>query len=406
MDGLQLCCTSIFIMARFMSISRCHNLHIVSTVIRRVWLSHRPIGLRYISNMGRKHKTMNVISPAPSIPFGTEQSNVRVIIRVRPFISREKKLNDTKCISINDANNSIIIQNNDKKKEYTYDKILDQSSSQTQVFENGPKQIIQKTLQGYNGCIFCYGQTGSGKTYTMYGDDANPGIIYQSNEYIQNYITNNQTNKTYAIHATFIEIYNEQLQDLLVQDGATKGLLKIREDPTDGVYVEGVIKKEIQSANDLQSIIDFGQKRRTVASTEMNDQSSRSHSILGIHLSINAKDSEVQQTSTLYLVDLAGSERAGSANTSNDAVSNKRLKEGTNINKSLSSLGLVIKSLVDKSKHIPYRNSQLTRLLQDSLGGNSITILIANMSPATSNFPDSLSTLQFANRAKNITNKA
>ena len=167
-----------------------------------------------------------------------------------------------------------------------------------------------------------------------------------------------------------------------------------------------MIQKQINNPQDLQQIIDFGQERRTVGATEMNQHSSRSHSVLGLHLIIHAKDSEISQKSTLYLIDLAGSERAGSQNTKNDAESNKRLNEGNKINLSLTSLGMVIKCLVEKSKHIPYRNSQLTRLLQDSLGGNSMTVMIANLSPASSNFADSLSTLQFANRAKNIKNKA
>ena len=340
--------------------------------------------------------------------FGAEESNVKVIIRVRPFIKREKKLKDTKCVEINNDDNSIIIQSGDKKKQFTYDEIFDEKSDQDQVFENGPKQIIDKTLQGFNGCIFCYGQTGSGKTYTMYGDNANPGIIYQANQYIQDYITRNPENKQYEISVTFIEIYNEELKDLLIDENKKKhhDKLKIREDPISGVYVEGVVTKDIKTATDLQNIIDFGQQRRTVGSTEMNNQSSRSHSILGLHLKINCKGNEIPQKATLYMIDLAGSERAGSANSKNNAVSNKRLKEGNNINLSLTSLGMVIKALVEKNKHIPYRNSQLTRLLQDSLGGNSMTIMIANMSPAMSNFADSLSTLQFANRAKNIKNKA
>ena len=343
----------------------------------------------------------------PKLAFGTEESNVKVVIRVRPFIGREIKLKDKKCVKINDADNSIFINDGERAKQFTYDAIFDEKSTQDQIFENGPKQIIDKTLQGFNGCIFAYGQTGSGKTYTMYGNNKNPGIIYQANNYIQGYIKTNPQNKKYKLSVTFLEIYNEQLNDLLIDDECKHNEpLKIREDPIAGTYVEGVTRKEIKNAKDLRNILDFGQERRTVGATEMNAHSSRSHSILGLHLKITSKDHGIPQKATLYMIDLAGSERAGAANTGNNETSNKRLKEGTNINLSLSSLGMVIKALVEKHKHIPYRNSKLTRLLQDSLGGNSMTIMIANMSPAKSNFADSYSTLQFANRAKNIKNKA
>jgi len=182
--------------------------------------------------------------------------------------------------------------------------------------------------------------------------------------------------------------------------------LQIREDPTQGVYVENAVRKDIESANDLEAILDMGQKLRTVAATEMNSESSRSHSVLGIHLTIESPGIPTPQTSTLYLVDLAGSEKAGAMNKGGDSKENVRLQEGIKINLSLSSLGNVIKALCERQKHIPYRDSQLTTLLKDSLGGNSMTMMIANMSPADSNYADTLSTLQFANRAKSIKNKA
>ena len=348
------------------------------------------------------------------VDFGTEECNVRVIVRVRPFIEREIRNGAaSKCIRMNEADHSISIGIMERKlkemslshKQFTFDKIFNEQATQTQIFENGPKQIIDKTLQGFNGCIFCYGQTGSGKTFTMFGDDEHRGIIYKANAYIQNYIQENEEDKVYALRATFIEIYNERIADLLVEDPNSKKneKLSIRRDPIHGVYVDNAIQTNINSEDDLREVLEHGQKRRQVAATKMNEQSSRSHSILGIHLDIKQNENDVVPIkSSLYFVDLAGSERAGK-HAGNDS---KLLREGTNINLSLTSLGLVIKALVEKSKHIPYRNSMLTRLLQDSLGGDSLTIMIANLGPSSSDSAESLSTLRFANRAKEIKNKA
>ena len=370
---------------------------------------------RSLSNKfsGKKRDKRNNVGPT-GCSFGTEESNVKVIIRVRPFIGRETRLKAKNCLDLHPGDNAITLNHSavdskTKPRKFTFDQVFGPKEDQEDIFENGPRQIIEKALIGFNGTIFCYGQTGSGKTYTMYGTAGGPGIVYSANQFIQGFIDQQQdTGKTYKRQVTFIEIYNEELKDLLVdRKQGQSPKLKIREDPVQGVYVENAIHRDIDSVDQLAAILDLGQKRRTVGATEMNAESSRSHSVLGIHLTIDSADHVVPQKSTLYLVDLAGSEKAGAMNTGKVSTKkNVRLQEGIKINLSLSTLGHVIKSLCEKQQHIPYRNSQLTRLLKDSLGGNSMTMMIANLSPADVNYADTLSTLQFANRAKSIKNKA
>lgn len=251
--------------------------------------------------------------------FGVQQTSVQVIIRIRPLIEREQKSGEKNCIQVLNNNTSIVIEGKRTKKskkverkQFTYDKILTGNCSQHQLFESGPKSIVEKSLQGFNGCIFCYGQTASGKTHTMYGSNdstENAGIIYQANNYIQEYLKNESSQDIdYKLHVTFLEIYNEQLFDLLQLSANTTKKLKIREDPKTGVYVENIAKIAIEDHQQLEKIIDDGQKRRTTSATEMNAVSSRSHSVLGLHISQQLKKDKQgysQRDSILYMIDLA-----------------------------------------------------------------------------------------------------
>lgn len=259
------------------------------------------------------------------------------------------------------------------------------------------------------GTILAYGQTGTGKTYTMEGVNDPPekkGIIPNIFEYVFRQIELSGSGKAYAVSASFLEIYNEEIRDLLASNHQTK--LELKEDPERGPYVRNLSQREVRSVQDLQEVLATGTKNRSVGATLMNQDSSRSHSIFSVCIEASdagaaSKDDGKKGITAgkLNLVDLAGSERQTKTGATGD-----RLKEATKINLSLSALGNVISSLVDgKSQHIPYRDSKLTRLLQDSLGGNCKTVMIANVGPAKSNYEETLSTLRYANRAKAIKNK-
>ncbi|KAG1654164.1 Kinesin-like protein KIF16B [Nymphon striatum] len=280
--------------------------------------------------------------------------------------------------------------------------------SQKQVFEDLGKEVVDNSFEGYNSCIFAYGQTGSGKTYTMMGSSESVGLIPRICEEMFTQMSSKKNlGTTYRTEVSYLEIYNERVKDLLKQQ--QKHSLKIREHPKVGPYVQDLSKHLVMDYEDIQELMRKGNLQRTTASTNMNDVSSRSHAIFTISFT-QAKfnqDMPSETISKVNLVDLAGSERADAS-----GATGKRLKEGAHINKSLVTLGSVISALAEFSapgKHknvfIPYRDSVLTWLLKDSLGGNSKTIMIATVSPADINYGESLNTLRYANRAKNIINK-
>ena len=257
---------------------------------------------------------------------------------------------------------------------------------------------------GFNGTVFAYGQTGCGKSYTMMGVSDPPeqtGVIPRAFEHIFDHIAVTKDTK-FLVHASYLEIYNEEVRDLLGKD--VKKKLDLKEHPEKGVYVQGLSMHKVHNPRDLERVMTTGSKNRSVGATLMNVDSSRSHSIFTITLEMMGQGpngEECLKSGKLNLVDLAGSERQSKTGSTGD-----RLKEATKINLSLSALGNVISALVDgKSTHIPYRDSKLTRLLQSSLGGNTKTLMVACISPADNNYDETLSTLRYANRAKNIKNK-
>ena len=257
---------------------------------------------------------------------------------------------------------------------------------------------------GYNGTVFAYGQTGCGKSYTMVGvDDTNeqPGVIPRSFDDIFDHISVTEGTK-FLVQASYLEIYNEEVRDLLGKD--VKRKLDLKEHPDRGVYVSGLSMHKVHNRQELEKVMAMGSKNRSMGATLMNVDSSRSHCIFTIDIemfSVDEDGEEKLRAGKMNLVDLAGSERQSKTGATGD-----RLKEATKINLSLSALGNVISALVDgKAKHIPYRDSKLTRLLQSSLGGNTKTLMVACISPADNNYDETLSTLRYANRAKNIKNK-
>jgi len=296
---------------------------------------------------------------------------------------------------------------------FTFDQVYDMDTRQVDLYDITARPIVDSVLEGYNGTIFAYGQTGCGKTFTMSGvekDEELRGVIPRAFRHTFEAIAAS-TARTYMVRASFLEIYNEEIRDLLGKDHTKK--LDLRETVEKGVYVQGLTQFTVSGVAELETVLSVGNKNRSVGATAMNQDSSRSHSIFTITVECTDKDGDNPTAAAdggtgghirqgkLNLVDLAGSERQSKTH-----ATGQRLKEATKINLSLSALGNVISALVDgKSSHIPYRDSKLTRMLQDSLGGNTKTCMCANVSPADYNYDETISTLRYANRAKNIKNK-
>ncbi|XP_035032721.1 kinesin-like protein KIF1A isoform X9 [Hippoglossus stenolepis] len=351
-------------------------------------------------------------------------ASVKVAVRVRPFNSREIG-KDSKCI-IQMTGNTTTIANPKQAKDnksfnfdYSYWSHTGPEdvnyASQVQVYRDIGEEMLLHAFEGYNVCIFAYGQTGSGKSYTMMGKQDvkdQQGIIPLLCEDLFNKINYNTDNSmSYSVEVSYMEIYCERVRDLL--NPKNKGHLRVREHPLMGPYVEDLSKLAVTSYNDIQDLMDSGNKARTVAATNMNETSSRSHAVFNIIFTQKRLDAGTDNTSEkvskISLVDLAGSERADST-----GATGTRLKEGANINKSLTTLGKVISALAEdtgpnKNKKkkkvesfIPYRDSVLTWLLRENLGGNSRTAMVAALSPADINYDETLSTLRYADRAKQI----
>ncbi|OCT79108.1 hypothetical protein XELAEV_18030206mg [Xenopus laevis] len=289
--------------------------------------------------------------------------------------------------------------------------VKEKFAGQDVVFQSLGENILQNAFEGYNACVFAYGQTGSGKSYTMMGSADDPGLIPRlcSTLFERTQKAENEE-LSFKVEVSYMEIYNEKVRDLLDPKGSRQSL-KVREHKVLGPYVDGLSKLAVSSYKDIESLMSEGNKSRTVAATNMNEESSRSHAVFNIILTHTLCDVQSatsgEKVSKLSLVDLAGSERA-----TKTGAAGERLKEGSNINKSLTTLGLVISALADqastknKNKFVPYRDSVLTWLLKDSLGGNSKTAMVATVSPAADNYDETLSTLRYADRAKNIVNHA
>ncbi|CAC5401185.1 KIF1 [Mytilus coruscus] len=353
-------------------------------------------------------------------------SSVKVAVRVRPFNSREVA-HKSSCI-IGMTGNTTTITNlkagpkENKVKSFNFDYSYwshttpaDKNfATQKKVYSDIGLEMLDHAFEGYNVCIFAYGQTGSGKSYTMMGksESGQQGIIPQLCEELFMKIKDMKSDKdlNYSVEVSYMEIYCERVRDLL--NPSNKNNLKVREHPLLGPYVEDLSKLAVQSFDDINNLIDEGNKARTVAATNMNETSSRSHAVFTIILTQKRHDATTNLTgekvSKISLVDLAGSERADST-----GATGTRLKEGANINKSLTTLGKVISALAEcatkkkkKDNFIPYRDSVLTWLLRENLGGNSKTAMIAALSPADINYDETLSTLRYADRAKQIMCKA
>uniref|UniRef100_A0A8C9T432 Kinesin family member 1C n=1 Tax=Scleropages formosus TaxID=113540 RepID=A0A8C9T432_SCLFO len=346
-------------------------------------------------------------------------ASVKVAVRVRPFNSREVS-RGAKCV-IQMQDNSTCISNPKQPKEMPKSFTFDYSywshttpedpgfASQRQVYLDIGEEMLRHAFEGYNVCIFAYGQTGAGKSYTMMGkqEPGQQGIIPQlCEDLFKRTVDNASPDLSFSVEVSYMEIYCERVRDLL--NPKSKGTLRVREHPIMGPYVEDLSKLAVTSFHDIADLMDCGNKARTVAATNMNETSSRSHAVFTIVFTQKRHDQmtnlDTEKVSKISLVDLAGSERADSS-----GAKGMRLKEGANINKSLTTLGKVISTLAEmqnskkkKSDFIPYRDSVLTWLLKENLGGNSRTAMIAALSPADINYEETLSTLRYADRAKQI----
>ncbi|XP_073321043.1 kinesin-like protein KIF13B isoform X2 [Pagrus major] len=356
-----------------------------------------------------------------------DDANVKVAVRVRPMNRREKELN-TKCVVEMVKNQTILHpaggnlgkgDSRNQSKVFAYDYCFwsmdetdkEKFAGQEVVFQCLGESLLRNAFQGYNACIFAYGQTGSGKSYTMMGSGDQPGLIPRlCSALFERTQTEGRKEESFTVEVSYMEIYNEKVRDLLDPKGGRQ-TLRVREHKVLGPYVDGLSRLAVASYKDIESLMSEGNKSRTVAATNMNEESSRSHAVFNIILTHTLKDLQSgtsgEKVSRLSLVDLAGSERAAKT-----GAAGERLKEGSNINKSLTTLGLVISALAEqgtaknKNKFVPYRDSVLTWLLKDCLGGNSRTAMVATVSPAADNYEETLSTLRYADRAKNIVNHA
>ncbi|CAH6787720.1 kinesin-like protein KIF14 [Phodopus roborovskii] len=355
-------------------------------------------------------------------PLRVENSQVTVAVRVRPFSKREKMERTSQVVFR--SGEEITVEHPDMKQVYSFtydvsfwsfDDCHPGYASQRTVYERLAVPLLQRAFEGYNTCLFAYGQTGSGKSYTMMGLNEEPGIIPRFCEDLFAQVAKKQTSQvSYHLEMSFFEVYNEKIHDLLVCKGENskrKQPLRVRECPVSGPYVEGLSMNVVSSYSDIQSWLELGNKQRATAATGMNDKSSRSHSVFTLVMAqtkteeVEGEDHDHRITSRINLIDLAGSERCVTAHSSGE-----RLKEGVSINKSLLTLGKVISALSDRANgkrvFIPYRESVLTWLLKESLGGNSKTAMIATVSPAASNIEETLSTLRYATQARLIVNVA
>jgi hypothetical protein len=364
-----------------------------------------------------------------------DKDRIKVVCRIKPLDSKERAANSRQLMTVS-GSDTITIKSVDPRQpsqSFTFDQIVDESQSQQFIFNNVGMPLLRNSfLLGYNTTIMAYGQTGSGKSFTVFGpstifngpstgaslsssissstaiDDKNSlvGLVPRIMDYIFAYMAGETKNKTFSTKCSFFEIYQEKVIDLLNESSNDSSGLSVREDTKHGVFVDGLTEEVVKSSADVSKVLGIGYNNRHVGETNMNRESSRSHAVFMLTVNrqerVQSGDDFINKTivSKLTLVDLAGSERQKSTNAAGNT-----LKEASQINKSLTVLGQVINSLVDSQIHVPFRDSKLTFLLRDSLGGNSKTLLIAAIAQNELSIPETISTLKFAQRVKNIKTK-
>ncbi|XP_065839582.1 uncharacterized protein [Oscarella lobularis] len=383
----------------------------------------------------KKSDTSGAFERPASLPFASDESlfsspvgssqpgkNFKVVVRIRPPITREKDAQSALCLTVEGKQVVNVKERGDKQYDdkqtgfaytFAFDRVFDMEMKQEQIYNAAVKPVVKSILEGYNGSIIAYGQTSTGKTYTMEGGEMDHrGVIPRASEEIFNFIeTQSDSKSTFLVRASFLQIYNEKIMDLLDPllkkglDQRGEKVLKVREGSS-GVYVESLSEHIVKSPLEIENLVKRGALMRATAQTKMNRESSRSHAVFTIIVEHATLNEETQEKTILIgklnLVDLAGSERLKSTE-----AEGSRLQEAIKINASLSAFGKVILALTSSGKqHIPYRDSTLTRILQDSLGGNCKTTLITTVTPVALSYGETISTLKFANRAKKVKNYA
>lgn len=334
----------------------------------------------------------------------SESCNVQVFCRFRPFNDQETNLPNHKFVEIQPSCQSVVVhpfRESHEKVQFNYDYVFPSSSTQQFVYDTAARPIVESVMHGFNGTVFAFGQTSSGKTYTMTGLNEDHtdllGIIPRMITTVFYHIENSDDTIEYTVKVSYFELYLEKIKDLL---DISKTNLKIREDKVRGIYLEGLTELYVSTGEEVHEFMKYGNVYRTVGAHRMNNESSRSHSIFSITITQNNLIDYSTKTGKLHLIDLAGSEKVEKT-----GAEGTRLEEAKKINKSLTTLGIVITALSENRKgHIPYRDSKLTRILQDSLGGNSKTSLIITCSPSSFNEVETISSLRFGARAKLIKN--
>ncbi|XP_073951273.1 kinesin-like protein KIF18A isoform X2 [Choristoneura fumiferana] len=342
-------------------------------------------------------------------------ANIKVVVRVRPLNEKERGANSRVVVDVVDDTMLVfdpkeelrpffyqgvqqptknVLRRANKELKFVFDNVCGQTASNKDIFELTTKDVLASLMEGYNCSVFVYGATGAGKTFTMIGSKENPGITYLTMEHLFYTINSFEKERDFDIGVSYIEVYNENVYDLLKP---SKTPLQLREDAKYGVMVAGLTLESINTARELLNMLENGNKNRTQHPTDANAESSRSHAVFQVYIKMRYKTSSQARVVKLSMIDLAGSERASAT-----GCVGERFKEGANINRSLLSLGNCINKLADGSSYIPYRDSKLTRLLKDSLGGNCKTVMIANISPSSISYEDTYNTLKYAARANKI----
>ncbi|KAK3522416.1 hypothetical protein QTP86_010322 [Hemibagrus guttatus] len=334
--------------------------------------------------------------------------SVKVVVRCRPLNRKEEASGCDSIVDMDVKLGQVALRNpraaaGEPDKTFTFDAVYDAGSKQSDLYDESVRPLVDSVLRGFNGTVLAYGQTGTGKTYTMQGEwmeAERRGIMPSSFEHIFTHISRSQ-NQQYLVRASYLEIYQEEIRDLLNTDHSKR--LELKENPESGVYVRDLSSFVAKNVKEMEHVLNAGNRTRSVGATDMNERSSRSHAIFSVTVECSQPGPDGRnhiRVGKLNLVDLAGSERQ-----SKTGARGERLKEATKINLSLSALGNVVSALADgRGAHVPYRDSKLTRLLRDSLGGNAKTVMVATLGPASLNYEETLTTLRYANRAKNIKN--
>ncbi|KAL1833550.1 hypothetical protein ACET3Z_003201 [Daucus carota] len=365
------------------------ELNKMSFAVQELVAQCEDLKVKYSEEQAKRRKLHNEVQEA--------KGNIRVFCRCRPLSKAETSVGCSTVVDFNASKDGElgILGVGNSKKTFKFDRVYTPKDDQVDVFADASPMVIS-VLDGYNVCIFAYGQTGTGKTFTMEGTEDNRGVNYRTLEELFNMADERKETFRYNISVSVLEVYNEQIRDLLATSPSSKKL-EIKQAPEGSHHIPGIVEAKVENIKEVWNVLQAGSSARAVGSNNVNEHSSRSHCMLCIMVkSKNLMNGECTK-SKLWLVDLAGSERLAKTDVQGD-----RLKEAQNINRSLSALGDVISALANKSNHIPYRNSKLTHLLQDSLGGDSKTLMFVQISPSDQDSSETLSSLNFATRVRGV----